>query len=283
MQSALYSPKAPLNRYIETLWWQEIPGYHGRELILPSPYMELIINMGDPHKVFRDAELNGFEWQQDSWLAGMQTRYLAIESTSSHMIGARFKPGGVHALLAQPISAFTDRVVSLRELWSGEANGLRGKILTAVSSEQRFQILEDFLISKVHTEATGYERVQAAILQMETSPGQASIQVIAQRLGVSHKHFTDEFQRIVGVRPKQYARMLRFSGALAELDPSQPIDWKQLAYRAEFYDQSHFINEFKEFTGLTPTEYQALWQRLHPQMGDFDPRFVPLGQPPTSG
>lgn len=277
MQSALHSPKAPLDQYIETLWWHEIPGYHGRELILPSPYMELIVNMGDAHKVFRDAELSRFEWQRDAWLAGMQTRCLAIESTSSHMIGARFKPGGAHALFESPVSAFTDRVVPLQELWDAEVVALRQRILAAGSTAERFQAFEDFLLSKLRAEAPGYSRVQTAIQKLERSQGQASIHEIAEEQGMSHKHLTDEFQRLVGVRPKQYARMLRFSGALATLDPSQPIDWRQLAHRAEFYDQSHFINEFKAFTGLTPTEYQQLWQRLHPQMGEFDPRFVPLG------
>lgn len=276
MQSAQHSPKAPLDKYIETLWWHEIPGYHGRELILPSPYMELIINMGEPHKVFRTTELDHFEWQGDAWLAGMQTRYLAIESTTSHMIGARFKPGGAHTFFDVPISEFTDRVVTLHEIWGAEVSALHQRILAAGTAEQRFTIFEEFLLAKLHPEAPGYSRVQAALDEMEQSKGQASIHAIAEHLGVSHKHLTDEFQRIVGVRPKQYARMLRFSSALAALDPSQPIDWKHLAFQAEFYDQSHLINEFRSLTGLSPTEYQDLWQRLHTQMGDFDPRFVPL-------
>jgi AraC-like DNA-binding protein len=283
MQFASHSPKAPLDKYIETLWWHEIPGHHGRELILPSPHMELIINMGQPHKVFRDEELGEFEWQKDAWLAGMQTHYLAIESTTSHMIGARFKPGGAHAFFEKPISEFTDRVVPLNELWGDEAGALRERVLTAPSTEDRFLDLEAALLAKYRTDAPSFEMVREAIQRLEGSAGQGSIHAIAELLGVSHKHLTDEFQRIVGIRPKQYARMLRFSSTLETLDPSQPVDWKQLAYRAEFYDQSHFINEFKAFTGLTPTEYQQLWRRLHLQMGDFDPRFVPLGDNPSGG
>ncbi len=276
IRQALRTPQSPLDDYIEMLWFHEIPGYHGRELILPSPHIELIVNLGEPHKVFRDAELREFDWQPDAWLAGMQTKYLAIESSSSYMIGARFKPGGAHALLGPQVDSYTDHVLPLDKLWPETAQ-LRTAVTIAATDEERFDVFEEFLRGKLRTEAASYPVVRAAIEQLQASRGQAAIQDVSESLGVSHKHLSEEFRALVGIRPKQYARMLRFSMALAELDPSQPIDWNQLAHKAEFYDQAHFINEFKAFTGLTPTEYQGLWQRLKGQMGDFDPRFVPLG------
>jgi AraC-like DNA-binding protein len=276
-KQALHRPRSPLNDYIKTLWWHEIPSYHGRELILPSPYIELIVNLGEPHKVFLDEELREFDWQPDAWLAGMQTHYLAIESSTSHMIGARFRPGGAHAFLEQPVSALTDRVAPLSELWPDAAPVLLASMRAAASSEARFQIFEDFLMSKLRAPSPSFALVSAAIERLQASRGQAAIQDVSTDLGVSQKHLGEEFRSLVGVRPKQYARMLRFSTALAELDPSKPVEWNQLAHKAEFYDQPHFINEFKAFTGLTPTEYQSLWQRLKGQMGDFDPRFVPMG------
>jgi AraC-like DNA-binding protein len=269
-------PKPPLDSYIEILWFHEIPGYQGRELILPSPHIELIVNLGEPHKVFRDAELREFDWQPDAWLAGMQTKFLAIESTSSYMIGARFKPGGAHALLGAQVDSYTDQVLPLERLWPGAA-GLRAAVTAADTDEERFNVFEEFLLAQLRPEAASYALVREAIERLQASRGQAAIQELSDKLGVSHKHLSEEFRSLVGIRPKQYARMLRFSMALAELDPSQPVDWNELAHKAEFYDQAHFINEFKAFTGLTPTEYQGLWQRLKGQMGDFDPRFVPLG------
>lgn len=269
-------PKPPLDSYIEILWFHEIPGYQGRELILPSSHIELIVNLGEPHKVFRDTELRKFEWQPDAWLAGMQTKFLAIESTSSYMIGARFKPGGAHVLLGPQVDSYTDQVLGLEKLWP-EAAGLRAAVISADTNEERFNVFEEFLLAQLRPEAASYALVREAIERLQASRGQAAIQDLSEGLGVSNKHLGEEFRALVGIRPKQYARMLRFSMALAELDPSQPVDWNQLAHKAEFYDQAHFINEFKAFTGLTPTEYQGLWQRLKGQMGDFDPRFVPLG------
>lgn len=269
-------PQTGLDSYIEVLWFHEIPGYHGRELILPSPHIELIVNLGEPHKVFRDEELREFDWQPDAWLAGMQTKYLAIESSSSYMLGARFKPGGAHAFLQRSVDSYTDKVVPLAELWP-QASELRAAVTADVIDEERFDIFEEFLRAQLRPEAASYALVRGAVERLQASRGQTAIQDVSTALGVSHKHLSEEFRAIVGIRPKQYARMLRFSLALAELDPSKPVDWNQLAHKAEFYDQAHFINEFKAFTGLTPTEYQGLWQRLKGQMGDFNPRFVPLG------
>jgi AraC-like DNA-binding protein len=277
MDSAFHVPAAPLSDYIEALWYHHIPEYRGRELVLPSPHIELIINFGNPHKVLDLADFSRFDWQEQGWLAGMQTRCIAIESTSSHMIGARFKPGGAHAFLPAPVADFTDRVSPLPHIWPAEFPALRAALLAAPDAPSRFARLEQFLAARFNPDLPAYSLVTQALADLQASHGTSLLGELSQQLRVSHKHLTHQFTRLVGVRPKQFARMLRLNSVIADLDISQPVDWNAVAHAADFYDQSHFINEFRAFTGLTPVEYLNLWKALQSKPVDYDPRFLPIG------
>ncbi|WP_205621790.1 MULTISPECIES: helix-turn-helix domain-containing protein [Arsenicicoccus] len=80
--------------------------------------------------------------------------------------------------------------------------------------------------------------------------------------GVSSTHLAQRFKEVVGVTPKRLARSYRFAATLLSLDPVERIDWADLAAGAGFFDQAHFGHEFREFTGLTPTEYVGVRQRF---------------------
>jgi AraC-like DNA-binding protein len=274
---ALHVPAAPLADHIETLWYHEIRGYSGRELILPSPYIELILNFGNPHKVLDLADFARFDWQRDGWLAGMQTRVLAIESTSSHMIGARFKPGGAHAFMPRSPADFADQVAPVERIFGEEILQLRRRLLAAAAPEEKFKLFEEFLAARFAPDEDAYRLVRAAVAELEASRGTRPLAEVSEQLGVSHKHLTQLFTRLVGVRPKQFARMLRFNSVVAALDISQDVDWIAVAHAADFYDQSHFINEFRAFTGLTPVDYLTRWRALQAKPVEYDPRFLPLG------
>ncbi len=277
VESALHTPKAPLSDYIECLWYHEMRGYQGRELILPSSYIELIVNFANPHKVLDLNDFSRFEWQRESWLAGMQTRCLAIESTSSHMIGARFKPGGAHAFFVEPITEFTDRVIPLDALLGSAATQLRSGLQATCETSGRFQIFEEFLLKRFKPDGGAYQLVAKAVAELAGSNGTLALKELSAALDVSHKHLTHQFTRLVGVGPKQFARMLRLNSVIGALDISQSVDWNEVAHAADFYDQSHFINEFRAFTGLTPGEYLNLWKALQAKPTDYDPRFLPIG------
>jgi AraC-like DNA-binding protein len=275
--SATHIPASPLEEYIECLWYHQIRGYSGRELILPSPYIELILNFADPHKVLDPADFTRFQWQRQGWLAGMQTRVLPIESTSSHMIGARFKPGGAHAFVPAAVSDFTDRVMPFEQIYGADAASLHARLLAEPSIEPRFAIFEEFLAARFAPDEDAYALVRAAVAALQASKGAQPLSEISAALNVSHKHFTQQFTRLVGLRPKQFARLVRLNGVLTGLDVSQPVDWNAVAHAADFYDQSHFINEFRAFTGITPGEYLLLWKLLQERPVDYDPRFLPIG------
>ena len=278
VHSAARVPAPPLDRYIEVLWYQRIPIYSAREVILPSPYIELIINFGQPHKVFTRADLSQFDWHRDSWLAGLQSQWLGIESSTSHMIGARLKPGGAAAFLPDDIRKLSDRVTPLDAILGAEAATLREELLAITDDEARFDVLENFLRARLDEARPGLDLALSAVARLEAAAGDLGIGELAAILEVSHKHLIDVFTSTVGLRPKQFARVLRFASVLPDLLSDAAPDWAALAQRAGYHDQSHFNREFHDFSGLTPSQYLELRAEY---AGDYsegdDTRFVPLG------
>ena len=278
LHSAVRPPKPPLDRYIEVFWYQRIPIYSAREIILPSPHIELIINFGDPHKVFTSEDLDEFDWHADFWLAGLQSRWFGIESTTSHMIGARLKPGGAAALLGGDISQFTDQVAPRDQILGDQAPELRGSLLAADEDEARFDMLEGFLRDRLDASRPGLDLALEAVARLEAAVGDLSIADLAVGLEVRHKHLIEVCTRTIGLRPKQFARVLRFASVLPQLMAGDAPDWAALAQAAGYHDQSHFNREFQKFAGLSPSQYLALRAHYNQDYteGD-DTRFVPLG------
>lgn len=271
------APGPPLDAYVETLWYQNIPIYQAREIILPSPYVELIFNFGRPHRVYEGADLQAHEEHSVAWLAGPQSRYITIESQTSHMVGARLKPGGAAALFPQAVSSFADRVVPLAEIIGVQKTSQLHASLSA-AGPLRFTLLEDFLRAQLDPRRRGLALVLAAVARMQAAGGNINLAALSADLNVSHKHLIQQFTVLVGLRPKQFARVLRFAALLPSLGMQGTPDWAALAQMAGYHDQAHFNREFQRFAGLTPRQYIQR-RRAYREAYDLDgdTRFVPLG------
>lgn len=277
IHSAVQPPTPPLDRYIELLWYQHIPIYSAREIILPSPYIELIFNFGQPHKVFLTSDLADFTSHEQAWLAGLQSRYFTIESTTSHLMGARLKPAGAAAFFPEDISTFTDQVTPLHAIVGAAAAAELHQALSAASEDaQRFTVLEGFLLQRLSQGRAGLDLALEAVQRIQAAEGTLGIAELSDGLGVSHKHLIEVFTSTVGLRPKQFARVVRFSAMLADLLSGDQPDWAALAQKAGYHDQSHFNREFQLFAGLTPSQYLGLRSQYSAYGSDEDSRFVPL-------
>src|SRR5579884_157301 len=80
---------------------------------------------------------------------------------------------------------------------------------------------------------------------------------IAATCGLSQKRFIERFKSAVGLTPKHYARLLRFQRALAQASRNCKLDWTRIAHECGYFDQAHFIHDFRSFAAITPSEYKA--------------------------
>ena len=191
-----------------------------------------------------------------AWASGIRTEYISIPSgQDSSMLVIYFKKGMAYPFFPLPMNQISDSVVDTNILWGQEFEELREQLLAEPRLDQRFQIAEEFLVNRFVRNAELNECVSYAVRQIVSKPDQTVLGSLYDEIGYSQKHFTDMFKKHVGVTPKSYLRVMRFQRAIGELESGNEINFSEVAFDAGFYDQAHFINDFRRFSGFTPKQY----------------------------
>jgi AraC-like DNA-binding protein len=174
------------------------------------------------------------------------------------MIGAYFRAGGLPAFTSVPVDELTDRVVRVEDVLGPAAANVAARLAEA-SEAVRIDALESLLIERLREQRRPTASVDVAGLaaSIEQSAGQVTVEQLAHEAGISRQHLTRLFRERVGVTPKLYARLARFQSGLAYAGAGEAADWVHAALALGYADQSHWIAEFKEFSGLTPHRFAA--------------------------
>ena len=241
--------------------------------MLPDGYAEIIINLyEDRLDVCGEAPNSKFVKSSGSLLYGPRTRPFTINtSRPTTILGIHFRPGGLSPFLNLPVAELHNRIVPLEIIWGHDSRILRERLLQAQTLEPRFQIIERYLITKLHTSFVPHPAVIFTLNQLKFPAPGARIGLIVEQLGISSRHFSHIFGQQVGMTPKMYHRLRRFQTILNHIDCDwiTDINWGDLALSYGFFDQAHFIHDFKTFSSLTPNNYYEQLERR--------PGHVPVG------
>ncbi|MFL6531293.1 MAG: DUF6597 domain-containing transcriptional factor [Chthoniobacterales bacterium] len=241
---------------VEHLWVArgELPSLW-RNMILPDGAVELIINLGDPQKLCDPADHRRATTFRHSWISGERVAPLVIDEIGVvHLIGVRLRPAGAWPLLGIPVSEFTGQVVELDAVLGREIELLREQLGSAADDDARFDLVERWLIERIRPRTAPTPAVTYA-LGVIGRGGAMRVGDIAADAGVSHKHLLREFDRCVGLAPKSFARLCSFQRAIKWIGDKPNVEWADAAVACGYYDQAHFIHEFRAFSGLTPASY----------------------------
>ena len=251
-------PRRELAPFIENLWfYEDLQTGHSKEKLLPDASMELIIDLSEgPKKLYDNRDLESYTTFDQCWISGLQRKYIVLGvQQGASMMGAHFRTGGAAPFFDFPISELAGEVIQLDSIWKREILCLREQLLEMGTPDQKFDLLESFLIAKAKSRLAPDLAVVKALQTLRSWPV-LPLKELASRLGLSHKQMLARFDSRVGATPKLASRIFRFQGAvhaMAEIEMAP--DWPDLAVRCGYYDQSHMIHEFQDLAGLTPTEY----------------------------
>lgn len=207
-----------------------------------------------PHRVVPDGcadilfTLDGSDATASIQAVGPMTRYRDFDQPAGRLlIGVRFHPGMWTTQLGVPGDRITDETLPLDDLRGARARELRDRLAAARSIEEWIRVLEQFLPAADNT--TPFHR---ALAWMTEQHGCVSIDDLADQAGLSPRQFRRVCLAQTGLSPKFLARVLRFRHALAQVN-AHPCAFAHMALDCGYYDQAHFINEFREPSGRTPT------------------------------
>lgn len=253
-------PRPPLNAFVESIWlFHDGPRPHALERILPTGAAQLIVNLKEDRTRFYGPEgPQRCTSTAGTILAGVQSRYQIIDtSEQEYVAGVAFKPGGVTAFMRPPAHELCDANIPLESLWGRQRTAdLREGLLERIDPEAQIDGMESALREMLQPDGM-HPAVTFALTTFNRVPLTTNIAAVTDAIGMSAKRFIDRFKAQVGVSPKRYCRIRRFQHALARAHRGQPVGWTQVALDCGYYDQAHFIHEFRSFSGVTPTAYRA--------------------------
>ena len=257
-------PKPPLSKHVRLLWYYE--GYAPaaqRERLLPTGTVDVVFDLSDrPSRIYRDdGDLTG-ETHRGGILCGPHSRYFVLDTSKPRTVaGIHFAPGGAARFFKHPLNEMRNQHVPLDALW-GEANAssIRDRVLEAGTGEASLRVLEAALyVQAVRTIGeTRHKAVDYALSRFHEVPRIDTLECITGKLALSPRRFIELFNEEVGLTPKLFCRVLRFQAAIKSVEMRRAVNWSVVATDCGYFDQSHFIHDFRAFSGLSPSQYARL-------------------------
>lgn len=257
MNYQTFQPHSDLESLVKCYWTLEVPAEKDarRQRILPDGCIELIFILGDDVK--RITSGDEFIIQPRAMALGQITEPFIVEPTGYvNSFAASFYPYGFANFVSTPINSLANKETPI-ELLFGEKTSkeLEQKIIHATDTKGRIEIIEKFLLSKLIDKVTIDSIVKTTIDTIFLTGGSTAINAILKDDLSKRRQLERKFLKQIGMSPKQLGKVIRLQTALKMLLKQQPESLTRIAYESEYYDQAHFIKDFKEFTGTTPKEF----------------------------
>ena len=267
MKFAFIRPTAQLQPYISSYWAFEsssgIPITDSR-IIVPNGKARIII----PYKNSLSVIVNNKTMEskgQDILLSGIWDIPTTFSSYAKDIgtIGIDLTPKGLYHLFKLNMYEIANRLFSFEDLfgrWGKRIQYLLGEIK---NPQEKVAFIQNSLIYLLSQNTKDYSLLDFLVDTIIESQGMVEIKALEERTGYTKRYLDILFKEHIGASPKLLASIMRFQKfyKLWAQDPSKTF-FKDDLY-AYYYDQSHFIKEFKRFTGYTPQSYTNEFSRSY--------------------
>jgi len=256
MNYQTFKPSHDLTSLIKCYWTLETPKKQTleKQTIVPDGCMEMIFHYGDLFRQYTENKISII--QPRCFVIGQLTQPLEIEPTGeTGVFSVRFHPDGFLPFSTIPIKEMENKTISLEKLFGKDGEEIEQAILKANSTSERIKLIETFLLNRLADTETVDRIVKSTIETILTANGQLSIDEISKQTNINRRQLERKFSSTIGLSPKQLSKTIRLQATLKMLLNKKFTSLTALAYESEYYDQAHFIKDFKELTGFTPKEF----------------------------
>lgn len=249
-------PPAHLKKYIRYCWILE--SAYSQDSSIPFRTMA----DGCPGLIYQSKEKGvleqGNKKLSELFLFGQSTRYTELQLKGNFQAaGIHFYPDTLNVLFRFPAQELTDSCIDLNELSKKHSPPLSEQLSSSIFPEQQLNILFSYLTEKIQVNSGLTDAsMKYALTKITASKGLISLKELQEDLRLSERSMERKFKAYTGISPKLFSRICRFQAALGQIRNNQYEKFSDIAYEQNYADQSHFIRSFKEFSGLSPFQYQ---------------------------
>ncbi|MDR0227991.1 MAG: helix-turn-helix domain-containing protein [Flavobacteriaceae bacterium] len=252
-----YKPHKDLESIVKFYWTLEVPFdcENQKQKIIPDGCVEMAFNFGD--KIKRYISETDFIFHPDAMVMGQRTRSFDVLPTGNvDTFAICFYPIGFANFVKTPLEYLVDKETPILELFGlVEALELEQKMIQAISTEQRIKVIEAFLLKKLNDANTINNIVKSTVDVLLKANGVTPINVLLQENISQRRQIERHFKKQIGISPKQLGKAIRLQATLNLLLNKESKTLTDIAYESEYFDQNHFIKDFKDFVGITPKQY----------------------------
>ena len=260
MQFQFIQPHEALKPYIKHYWTMESSTFESDvcERVIPTANVQLMFHYRKPFVVKNnDSTLTH---QPKSIISGINNSYFDVSTSGqAGVIAVVFNPTGACHFFRFPLMEVENQSVNLRDIFNKEIMQIEEKICNETLMGKRIEVIEEFLLQKllpIHN--SNLILIQNSLNLLKQNRGQISALELSGKLSVTTKSLERKFSALLGKTPKQFIKLIRFQEVVLDISRNRNIDLTEYAYRYGYFDQSHFIKDFKNYTGYTPKEFLSL-------------------------
>lgn len=251
-----------LSRFVKHYWIMESEGDEPdvKERVIPTDNIQMIFHYRNPFKVIK-SDTNSFDIQPQSLISGLTNTFSDVSTHgNSGMIAVTLHPEAACWFFRFPMSEIADRSIDLSDVLYRDVKALEEQLANDNSNDERIKRIENFLIRSLNP-LPGHdaELLTESIKFIRKQQGQIAAQHLASQLAVTPRNLERKFSRYLGKSPKQFIKTIRFQKVLNDFTTQPDENITGFAYQNGYFDQAHFIHDFKAFTGFTPREYRHLY------------------------
>ncbi len=280
MQTRLYLPTIALQPYIQGYMYSSVGNSGSKQKLeldlFPVGHGMLAFILDEEHFLFNPDSNRNYNVRFN--FTGQLDRYIHLNTSSASIVYAAFKPYGAFRLLGIPQHLLTNECTSINDLLGNFADEVFSK-MEAHNHEPLtvIRILETWLLQQLQrNERANTDRIAYVCNEIIAHNGSLAIKKLYDLSCMSKSSLEQHFKEQVGLSPKMFSRVIRFNCVNKFLKDTATKDWQELVERYGYFDQPHFIHEFKHFFGYSPSQIHLSHQNLSDHISTMEFSEVPI-------
>lgn len=240
-QLSLHAPAPDLQCFVEHYWivsW---------DLRGQDPYLSETLPHPCIHLVF--------EQNQSRIVGVMRGKFSTLLTGRGRVFGVKFRPGAFYPFVRASVSTFTNTSTPPWRVFGQECSALETVLLSQDDEQIMVQLVEQFLCARLPAEDENVGLLRQIVDRIITEREITSVDEIASQFALTRRTLQRLFSQYVGVSPKWVIKRYRLHEAAERLAGGEIVDWPALAQDLGYFDQAHFIKDFKNIVGTTPADY----------------------------
>lgn len=238
---SLHPPSSDVGFFVEQYWivrWDLRDREPYLQETLPHPCVHLVI-----------------ERDQSRIVGVVRAKFSYLLTGKGIVFGVKFRPGAFYPFVKSPVSRLTDRTVGLRGVFGAEGQALEEAILSRETEGEMIELMEAFIRDRLPELDENVAAINRIVECIAADREITRVEDVAGKFNLSKRTLQRIFNRYVGVNPKWVIRRYRLHEAAERIAEGETMDWPNMALELGYFDQAHFIKDFKTIVGMSPAEY----------------------------